>query len=357
MTTDSTTLPILTFGGAVAAAALFLRSRDGRAMAESASAPTDRPITSSAPNAWVFPVPSLGDRSAVISDGFDSPRTDPDGTKHKHLGADLMFRRRDARDLIAVYPPKTVNGTKWYFMPEGVPALAASAGTVRLAEWTAVGYTVVILHPTGWATYYTHMSALAVVRGAQVVAGQTIGTIGGSPADGEHLKHLHFELWRGGSRTGAVDPAPYLDAWPHVTIADWVPTAPAAPRNAGLTYRPIGDRGERYPAWLQRIRGASGVYIIRERGGPIVYVGESSTGRLYETLTRHFQEWRRWKGFWRGQYGEGHDPGLTYDRPSVEVAVKVTSPDNALDEETRLIRRLRPRDNLIGQPDLEEAPF
>ena len=29
----------------------------------------------------------------------------------------------------------------------------------------------------------------------------------------------------------------------------------------------------------------------------------------------------------------------------------------ALDEEARLIRRLRPRDNLIGQPELEEAPF
>jgi hypothetical protein len=28
---------------------------------------------------------------------------------------------------------------------------------------------------------------------------------------------------------------------------------------------------------------------------------------------------------------------------------------NAIDEEARLIRRLRPRDNLIGQP--EEVPF
>src|SRR6185436_3749515 len=131
----------------------------------------------------------------------------------------------------------------------------------------------------------------------------------------------------------------------------------AALRNGGFLYRPVGDRGERYPAWLRRIRGSSGVYIIREQGGPIVYVGVSVANRLYETLTRHFQEWRRYKGFWRGQFAEGHDPGLTYDRASVEVAVKVTSPDKALDEEKRLIRRLRPRDNLIGQPDLEEAPF
>jgi hypothetical protein len=77
------------------------------------------------------------------------------------------------------------------------------------------------------------MASLAVACGAQVVAGQTLGIIGGSPADGEHLKHLHFELWRGGTRAGAVDPAPYLDVWPHVTIANWTPSVSAAPRNAG----------------------------------------------------------------------------------------------------------------------------
>jgi len=69
-------------------------------------------------------------------------------------------------------------------------------------------------------------------------------------------------------------------------------------------------------------------------------VGESSAGRLYETLTRHFSQWRRYKGFWRGQYGEGHDPGLTYDRGRVEVAARVTSPSDAIEEEARLIRRL-----------------
>ena len=83
-------------------------------------------------------------------------------------------------------------------------------------------------------------------------------------------------------------------------------------------------------------------------------MGQSSAGRLYETLTRHLQSWRRWKGFWKGQYAEGHDPGLTYDRDRVEVAVRVTSADDALHEEARLIQRLRPRDNLLGQPELPE---
>jgi hypothetical protein len=136
-------------------------------------------------------------------------------------------------------------------------------------------------------------------------------------------------------------------------------------RNAGLIYRPIGASGEPYPDWIRALAGKSGVYVIREiqRDGSveIVYVGESHTGRLYDTLTRHFQQWRRSKKFWSGQYGgQGHDPGLTYPRHRVLVAVRVLSPARAIAEETRLIARLRPRDNLRGQPDyepLEEAPF
>lgn len=112
---------------------------------------------------------------------------------------------------------------------------------------------------------------------------------------------------------------------------------------------------------MRALRGKSGVYVIREvrsnGDAEIVYVGQSSANKLYETLTRHLQQWRRWKGFWRDQYGEGHDPGLTYPRGRVEVAVRVTPASAALDEEARLIRRLKPRDNLTGQPTEDEVPF
>ncbi len=131
-------------------------------------------------------------------------------------------------------------------------------------------------------------------------------------------------------------------------------------RNGRLAFRQVGNRDESYPDWVQALRGKSGVYVIRERqrdgSAPIVYVGESHTDRLHETLTRHFQAWRRWKGFWRGQFAEGHDPGLTYDRDAAEAAVVITPPHHALEMEARLIRRLRPRDNLIGQAD-EHVPF
>jgi hypothetical protein len=128
-------------------------------------------------------------------------------------------------------------------------------------------------------------------------------------------------------------------------------------RNASLSYRPIGNTGERYPDWIRALRGRSGVYVIRERqrdgSNPIVYVGESHAHRLYQTLTRHFQTWRRAKKFWAGQYtgSQSHDPGLTYDRARCTVAVRVLSPERAMNEEGRLIARLRPRDNLIGQPE------
>ena len=309
-----------------------------------------------------MPVPTLGDRPAVVSNEFRAGKQ-VNGPQ-EHVGVDLMFRRRDPRDLIAAFPPKTTNGTSLFFMPDGISALAASAGTVAFADMTLMGNSVIVQHPNGWATYYTHLATLAVKRGDAVRAGQPLGTIGASPIDGEHLKHLHFELWKGGKRSGVVDPAPYLDTWTRVT-APWSPLLVASNtstlRNGAMSaYRRVGERGEAYPEWVRALKGKAGVYIIRDADThECLYVG-SSVGRLYDTLTRHFQTWRRWKGFWKGQYGEGADPGLTYPRAAVEVAVRLTSSNDALDEEMRVIARLRPRDNQIGQPDAatdETIPF
>ena len=67
------------------------------------------------------------------------------------------------------------------------------------------------------------------------------------------------------------------------------PRATLVARNAGFSYRPLGASGEAYPQWVRDLKGESGVYVIREiDSGETVYVG-SSVGRLYDTLTRHFQ--------------------------------------------------------------------
>lgn len=308
------------------------------------------------PASWVYPVPTLGDRVPEVSNGWGTLYANPDHSHRPHLGADIMFRRRTRSDLIDTYRPGTPHGTGGYFMPDDVPALAVGAGLVTFAAWTARGFTVTIWHPEGWTTYYTHLSALAVTKGQTIEAGHRLGTIGGDPLDNRHLMHLHFEIWRDHKRSGAIDPGPHLRTWQHRATE---PAIALRNRGAALVYRPIGAPSERYPDWLRALRGKSGVYVIRERsrdGDPVVvYVGESHTGRLYETLTRHFQTWRRAKGWWKGAYTEGHDPGLTYARERVEVAVRVLSSATALAEETRLIRRLHPRDNLIGQP--EDVPF
>lgn len=304
-----------------------------------------------APGPWVFPVPSLGDRRAEVSDGWGSPRHNPDGSRRLHLGVDVMFRRRSRNDLIDVFKPATPHGTPHYFMPDNVPVLAVAAGVVVFAEWTARGFTVRIRHTNGWTSRYTHLALLAVETEQRVIAGQPIGSIGWDPTDRRRVMHLHFELWRGSTGRVAVNPKPYLDAWQHRAI-EW-----AAPRNASA-FRSPGKSGERYPAWLQALGDKPGAYAIRERkGGKTItrYVGHSYMGRLYDALTRHMQVWFRHKGFPSGRPGNGNDPGIMYDRNRVEIAVAVTKPNAAATEKSRLIRTLRPTDNVHGQPREDAA--
>jgi hypothetical protein len=224
---------------------------------------------------WVWPVPAFEGYRPVVSDGWGSIRRSPDGTARSHLGADIMFRRRSAADRSAEFPAGTAGGSKAHFMPSGVVALGAADGVVRFAAVTRRGSTVVIRHAGGWSSYYTHLESLRVAVGDAVRAGQPIGIVGHDPTDPRGLRHLHFELWRGHKRSGAIDPAPYLAAWERVAVE------PAQlVRNGGLTYRPIRRPGEAYPAWLRALKGRSGVYVIKERG-EVVYVGESHSGKLY----------------------------------------------------------------------------
>lgn len=137
--------------------------------------------------------------------------------------------------------------------------------------------------------------------------------------------------------------------------------AAASTSGARLVYRPIGASGEPYPEWVRALRGKSGSYVIKAVGlfgSTIVYVGESHSGRLYETMTRHFQSWRRDRSWFRGVFvTSDNDPGTTYDRAACEVAVRITSASRALDAQAELIRKLKPRDNVLGTADTEPVPF
>jgi len=169
-------------------------------------------LDASAPHAapWVWPLPVLGDRLPVISQSWRSfDDADP------HLGVDVMYRA------------PSVGGRARFEVPDGVAVLAAGAGRVRFADDTGRGHAVIIEHRGGRATYYVHMETLFVARGEPVEPGQPLGVVGYDPTDAHRVRHLHFEIWRHGTRSSAIDPGPSLATWPRLRH-----TAGDGPRNA-----------------------------------------------------------------------------------------------------------------------------
>ena len=160
---------------------------------------------------WVWPVATWNGRAPVISDGFNSPRA---GVPH-HGGVDIMFRRLPADPFKSGSP----NGSKGHVMPDNIAALAASDGVVSSAMKGSRGYSVIVDHaPRKVSTFYTHLEKLLVTPTARgeskqrVRAGQPLGIIGFDPTDPARLRHLHFEIWRGGPTAG-VDPQPLMASW------------------------------------------------------------------------------------------------------------------------------------------------
>jgi len=111
-------------------------------------------------------------------------------------------------------------------------------------------------------------------------------------------------------------------------------------------YRDVGRPGEPYPRWLQDLKGKNGAYAIRQ-GDVLVYVGESHSDRLYETMTRHFQRW------------ECTDERCnTYPRASVTVSVITTSAAEAPTVQAHAILERQPRDNIYETEETTDAiPF
>jgi hypothetical protein len=116
-------------------------------------------------------------------------------------------------------------------------------------------------------------------------------------------------------------------------------------------FRQIGSKGE-YALWLSRTAGANGVYVIRKRPTrskkkpAILYVGESHSHRLRETLQRHFQQWT------------GETAGPTFDAAKTEVAIEIfLMGDDAIRRQNQLIRRFRPVHKLVvPEPEADPKP-
>ncbi len=116
-----------------------------------------------------------------ISSGFGYRGSSLSGTKKFHSGLDL-------------------------YAPLGTPVIAADGGQVILAAYEGgYGYSVLIYHGGGYATFYAHLSGFAVSPGQIVERGQLIGYVG--VTGWTTGPHLHFEVRINGA---AQNPLNYL---------------------------------------------------------------------------------------------------------------------------------------------------
>jgi murein DD-endopeptidase MepM/ murein hydrolase activator NlpD len=88
----------------------------------------------------------------------------------------------------------------------GTPIRAIEDGVIdRTKRQDNGALQIVMKGVSGAKFYYGHMDKVLVDGGQRVQAGDIIGTMGDSGSPG--AVHLHFEYWRSGGESDAVDPA------------------------------------------------------------------------------------------------------------------------------------------------------
>jgi len=93
----------------------------------------------------------------------------------------------------------------------GAEVKASADGTVAYVgdDIVGQGLTVLIVHRDGWRTVYSHLGSSTVRDGAQVRAGQVIGTVGTTAGDGRPSIHYEVRQMRGDDPV-AMDPLSVL---------------------------------------------------------------------------------------------------------------------------------------------------
>ena len=159
--------------------------------------------------AAVWPLPNVNGRAPAIV-----------AVAPARTGIDLAYAREHDLDLLAKFRPGTSNGTATHFMPNAMPTFSVSSGVVAYAGKLPCGYTVLVDHENGWATYYGNLEHMFVMptskrlgRAERANSGDVLGHVGASEPDA--LKCLRFELWRLGEDRHyvQVDPTEHMKHW------------------------------------------------------------------------------------------------------------------------------------------------
>jgi len=149
------------------------------------------------------------------------------------------------------------NGTD-FGAPTGTPVRVVAEGKVVRAGWAGGhGRFVKVEHEGGYATSYSHLSAISVKRGQRVGQGQLVGRVGSTGlATGPHL---HYQMWKNGR---------YVD-----------PMKTDLPNQAPL---PAGERSAFDAAWDQHVPRLDRAWSSLDAAGPDGGAGGDASG---ETLT------------------------------------------------------------------------
>jgi murein DD-endopeptidase MepM/ murein hydrolase activator NlpD len=94
--------------------------------------------------------------------------------------------------------------------PRGTAIFAVEDGRIDRTKKQSNGSLQIVMKGDGGPKYYYgHMDEVLVDGGDRVTAGQVIGLMGDTGSPGS--VHLHFEYWRSGGESAAIDPAKLIE--------------------------------------------------------------------------------------------------------------------------------------------------
>ena len=177
-------------------------------------------------------------------------------------------------------------------LPTGSEIHSVMGGTVSFAGWEGgYGYRVVVDHPDGTQTSYSHLSDIGVKVGDEVDAGTTIALSGNT--GNSSGPHLHFEVIEGGKY---VDPEIYYDFGnglradnggdytSYITATSGSNTYGGSSKSSGSSSASSGYSNSRTASVASSRTSTSGSGIVLPGGNSSKPVGRSTSSPTYGSM-------------------------------------------------------------------------